>query len=131
MDKNERLSVFLMVTLLAFAVVLVDERVLRTAVAVLPALMLAQKALGMGRPAAAAPALTRPDERRREEEMRSHVEQLLKHFREFYTTCHLMSVNVLTIEAAEERVNNLERDLNQLLARITETARARGVKTNP
>ena len=131
MDKNERLSVFLMVTLLAFAVVLVDERLLRTAVAVLPALMLAQKALGMGRPAPEAPALTRPDERRRDEEMRGHVEQLLKHFREFYTTCHLMSVNVLTIEAAEERVNNLERDLNQLLARITETAKARGVAAKP
>ena len=127
MDKNERLSVFLMVTLLAFAVVLVDERLLRTAVAVLPARMLAQKALGMGRPAPEAVAVAPPDERRRDEEMRGHVEQLLKHFREFYTTCHLMSVHVLTTEAAEERVNNLERDLNQLLARITETAKARGV----
>lgn len=129
MDRNESISVLLMVTLLAFAVVLVDERVLRTGLAVLPALMLAQKALGMGRPAPAAAALASPqDDRRHDEEMRSHVEQLLKHFREFYTTCHLMSVNVLTIEAAEERAANLERDLNQLLAKITETARARGVR---
>ncbi|HSW31647.1 MAG TPA: hypothetical protein VLH75_19325 [Longimicrobiales bacterium] len=128
MDKNERLSVFLMVVLLAFAVVLVDERLLRTGLAVLPALMLAQKALGVGRPAPAAPTVAPSDERRRDEETRGHVEQLLKHFREFYTTCHLMSVNVLTVEAAEERVNNLERELNQLLGRITETARARGVQ---
>lgn len=64
-------------------------------------------------------------ERRRDEDVRAHIEQLLKHFREFYTTCHLLSVNVLTVEAAEERANNLERDLNQLLAKITDTARAR------
>ena len=132
MDKNERLSVFLMVVLLAVAVVLVDDRLRRTAVAVLPALMLAQKAMGIGQAPASAPvAVSSADDRRRDEEMRGHVEQLLKHFREFYTTCHLMSVNVLTLEAAEERVNNLERDLNQLLARITETARARGIKAKP
>jgi len=129
MDKSERFSVLLMVGLLAFAVVLVDERWLRTAVAVLPALMLAQKALGVGLPEEApAPALTREDDRRHDLEMRAHVEQLLKHFREFYTTCHLMSLKVLTVEAAEERANNLERDLNQLLGRITSTARERGVQ---
>jgi hypothetical protein len=128
MDKNENISVFLMVTLLAFAVVLVDERLLRTGLAVLPALMLAQKAMGMGRPAPEpVVAPSSQDDRRQDVEMRGHVEQLLKHFREFYTTCHLMSVNVLTIEAAEERATNLERDLNQLLARITETTRARGI----
>lgn len=132
MDKNERLSVFLMVTLLAFAVVLVDDRLLRTAVAVLPALMLAQKALGMGAaptsvPAtgAAARSMGTDEERRQDEEVRSYIEQLLKHFREFYTTCHLMTANVLTVEAAEERATNLEKDLNRLLARITETARSR------
>lgn len=129
MDKNEQISVFLMVVLLAFAVVLVEERWLRTAVTVLPALMLAQKALGVGRPAEApAAVLTPDDDQRHDREMRAHVEQLLKHFREFYTTCHLMSVNVLTVEAAEERANNLERDLNQLMGRITATARERGVQ---
>lgn len=128
MNKDERISVLLMVALLAFAVVLVDERLLRTAVAVLPALMLAQKALGIGQAKTLQPPPpTSGEERRRDEEIRGYIEQLLKHFREFYTTCHLMSVKVLTIEAAEERANNLERDLNQLLARITETARARGV----
>jgi hypothetical protein len=132
MDKNERISVLLMVVLLAFAVVLVDERLLRTAVAVLPALMLAQKAMRAGEEAPAPAVSTTPqDDRRHDLEMRAHVEQLLKHFREFYTTCHLMSVNVLTIEAAEERAANLERDLNQLLGRITQTARERGVRTTP
>lgn len=131
MDKNERLSVFLMVTLLAFAVVLVDERLLRTALAVLPALMLAQKALGVQEapPAPTGAAATLSDERRRDDEVRGYIEQLLKHFREFYTTCHLMSMNVLTVEAAEERTNNLEKDLNRLLAKVTETARSRAAQS--
>ncbi|NJD18792.1 MAG: hypothetical protein FIA95_05850 [Gemmatimonadetes bacterium] len=127
MDKNETLSVLLMVVLLAFAVVLVDERWLRTGLAVLPGLMLAQRALGMGTAQAEAKAATAAalaEDRRHDLEMRAHIEQLLKHFREFYATCHLMSVNVLTTAAAEERATNLERDLNQLLARITETGRS-------
>ncbi|GMV05065.1 MAG: hypothetical protein AMXMBFR53_13450 [Gemmatimonadota bacterium] len=127
MEKSESVSVLLMVVLLAFAVVIVDERVLRTSIAVLPALMLAQKALGVGRPPAEPAPLPAGEDRRKDEEVRSHIEQLLKHFREFYTTCHLMNNNVLTIEAAEERVNNLERDLNRLLAKVTETARSAGV----
>lgn len=128
MDKSESLSVFLMVILLAFAVVIVDDRVLRTAIAVLPALMLAQKALGVGGvPAQSAAPLAPGEDRRKDEDVRVHIEQLLKHFREFYTTCHLMNNNVLTVEAAEERVNALERDLNRLLARVTETARTAGV----
>ncbi len=130
MDKNETLSVFLMVVLLAFAVVLVDERLLRTAIAVLPALMLAQKAMGTQRTQESPPAAVAlsGQDRRQDEEVRSYIEQLLKHFREFYVTCHLMGVNALTVEAAEERANNLERDLNQLLAKVTTTARAHGVR---
>ena len=122
MDKSERFSVFLMVVLLAFAVVLVDERWLRTAMAILPALMLAQRALGMTAPVEA-PA--EPDERRTDHEVRAYIDRLLKHFREFYTTCHLVGAHVLTAEAAAERANHLEKELNQLLAEITSVARAR------
>lgn len=126
MEKSETVSVLLMVVLLAFAVVLVDERLLRTGLAVLPALMLAQKALGVGQaPQGPTAARTTTDERRQDEEVRSHIEQLLKYFREFYATCHLMSSKVLTVDAAEERANNLERDLNRLLAEVTQTARNR------
>lgn len=127
MEKSETLSVFLMVVLLAFAVVLVDERLLRTGLAVLPALMLAQKALGMGGVPSPAPASSRSDERREDEEVREHIEQLLKHLREFYATCHLMSNKVLTVEAAEERATHLERDLNKLLGQVTHATRSRAV----
>jgi len=123
LDKNESISVFLMVLLLAFAVILVDERWLRTAVAVLPALMLAQKAMGAGKREPEVPA--KPTDRRTDEEIRGYIDRLLKHFREFYTTCHLMGANVLTPEAAEERVAKMELDLNKFLAEVTEVAKAR------
>lgn len=121
MNKNEAFPVFLMVFLLAFAVILVDERWLRAAIAVLPALLLAQRALS-GAPAEV--QRTGVSDRREDETVRGHVDELLKHFREFYATCHLMGVGALTPQAAEERATHLERDLNRLLAKVTETARS-------
>lgn len=124
MDKSENFSVFLMVALLAFAVVLVDERLLRTSVAILPALWLAQRALWPpDRKAAAAPA--HPVDRRTDTEVRAYVDRLLKHLREFYTTCHLMGTRVLTPEVAEERAGQIEKELNRLLADITQATRAK------
>lgn len=125
MNKNDSFAVYFMVVLLAFAVVLVDERWLRTAVAVLPALVLAQRALGMSD--GTKPAQVPEDDRRHDEEIRAYIDRLLKHFREFYATCHLVGARVLTTEAAEERANNLEKELNKLLAEITEAARTRAI----
>jgi hypothetical protein len=124
MEKSETLSVALMVLLLAFAVVIVDHRWLRVAIAVLPALMLAQRALASSS-TPDEPAEEDAPERREDAEVRGYVDELLKHFREFYTTCHLMGVGVLTPQAAEERATTLERELNRLLATITRVARAR------
>jgi len=135
LDKSERFSVVLMVALLAFAVVLVDERLLRTAVAVLPALWLAQRALhaspsnraeatGQGGSPRKAPAPVGEDDRRTDLETRAYIDRLIKHLREFYATCHLMGSNVLTVEAAEERATRIEGELNRLLAEITQTIRA-------
>lgn len=131
MDKGESFSVFMMVLLLAFAVVIVDDRMLRTAMAVLPALMLAQKALGVGETPESPPEprAESPSDRRKDDLARGYIDQLLKHFREFYTTCHLMGTGVLTPEAAEERTTGLERELNRLLAEVTEAAR--GSATTP
>lgn len=123
MEKSETLSVALMVLLLAFAVVIVDHRWLRVAIAVLPALMLAQRALAASAPAEAPVEEEEPD-RREDHEVRGYIDELLKHFREFYTTCHLMGVGVLTPQAAEERATSLERELNRLLATITRVARS-------
>ncbi|MGD8322476.1 MAG: hypothetical protein PVJ02_18635 [Gemmatimonadota bacterium] len=124
MDKSETLSVLLMVLLLAFAVVIVDDRWLRVGIAVLPALMLAQRALKSSAVRQTSDTEV-TDDRRQDHEVRGYIDELLKHFREFYATCHLTGAGVLTPEAAEERATNLERELNRLLATITRTARAR------
>lgn len=125
MEKSENFSVFLMVSLLAFAVVMVDERLLRTAVAILPALWLAQRALHAGAPAAEPEQPIAKEERRTDTEVRAYIDRLLKHLREFYTTCHLMGTHVLSPDAAEERANTIEKELNRLLADITQATRAK------
>lgn len=125
MEKNETLSVGLMVLLLAFAVVIVDDRWVRAVIALLPALMLAQRALAHARAPAEPEEEEDPADRREDHEVRGYVDELLKHFREFYTTCHLMGTGVLTPQAAEQRATSLERELNRLLATITRVTRAK------
>jgi hypothetical protein len=125
MQKGEVFSVFLMVLLLGFAVVLVDERWLRTAIAFLPALMLAQKSLLSpgGQADSQQPASGGPD-RRVDAQVRTHVEELLRHFREFYTNVHMMGRGELSPEEAKGWAAQLERELNSLLARISDTSKA-------
>ncbi len=120
MQKGEMFSVFLMLFLLAFAVVLVDERWLRTAIACVQALMLAQKSLLA--PAESAPAKEVSD-RRVDSEVRAHVDELLQHFREFYTSVHMMGRGELSPDEAKGWAVQLERELNSLLARVYETAK--------
>lgn len=120
-QKNALGDILFMAALILFAVVLVDERWIRTAVALVPVLLLAQRALN-GPPAA--PLATGAAERREDPEVRTHIEELLKHFREFYTTCHLMAGGKLEPEEARDLAGGIERRLNELLAEVTEGARA-------
>lgn len=124
METGDKVTVVLLVILVAFAVVIVDERWLRAAVAFVPTMLLAQRALyppnnvqTQGAPVGAA-------NRRADEEVRAHIDDLLKHFREFYTTCHLMAGGQLEPAEAKDLAAGIERRLNRLLAEITETAKA-------
>lgn len=126
MQKGEALSVFLMMVLLGFAVVIVDERWLRTAIAIVPALMLAQKSLMASAAKSEEAEATPRDDRRVDAQVRVHVEELLRHFREFYTNVHMMGRGELSPEEAKGWAAQLERELNSLLARITDTSRAAG-----
>jgi len=119
--KGEVVTILFMMALLTFAVVLVDERWLRTAIAFVPAMLIVQRALGYSE-AAPAPRTGAAD-RREDMEVRTHIEQLLQHFREFYSTCHLMATGLIQPDEAEKRASELEMRLNRLLARITEEAR--------
>ena len=61
--------------------------------------------------------------RRVDHKAREYIETLLKHFRQFYTTCHLMAAGQLEPKEAKSRAAEIERELNTLLAEVTDVAR--------
>ncbi len=123
--QNDKPTVFFMLAVMAFAIVLVDDRWVRVGLGLLPALLLAQRALvggavGSGKNSSRVGAA----DRRADVVVRGHLEELLKHFRDFYTTCHLMASGKLEPEEAKRLAGGIERRLNELLAEISDTARA-------
>ena len=124
-QQNDKPTVFFMLAVMAFAIVLVDDRWVRVGLGLLPALLLAQRALvggaaGGGKNASSVGAA----DRRTDVAVRGHLEELLKHFRDFYTTCHLMAGGNLEPEEAKRLAGGIERRLNELLAEINDTAPA-------
>lgn len=122
-QQNDKTTVFFMLTVMAFAIVLVDDRWVRVGLGLLPALLLAERAL-MGSGVGEEPRIGAAD-RRDDGAVRGYIDDLLKHFREFYTTCHLMAGGQLEPEEAKDLAAGIERRLNALLAEITDAARER------
>ena len=122
-EQNDKTTVFFMLTVMAFAIVLVDDRWMRVGLGLLPALLLAERAL-RGSGVGEEPRIGAAD-RGDDGAVRGYIDELLKHFREFYTTCHLMAGGQLEPEEAKDLAAGIERRLNTLLAEITETARQR------
>ena len=120
MGGGDKLTVVLLVGLIAFAVVLVDERMLRTAIAFVPALLLAQRAMRASIVPEPSP-LRVDDAPSTDEEVSQHINDLLKELREFYSTCHLMVNERIAPEQAKERAGAIERKLNKILADVTGT----------
>ncbi len=113
-------TIFFHVALLAIIVLLVDERLMRGALAILPAMLLAQRAMAISASQAKDTGdWTGVDDRRMDEHVRKHVEKLLGHFREFYAMHHLMSSGRMTSEEALVRAGDIEKDLNRLLDEVT------------
>ena len=123
MQKGDTGTVVLLLCVLAFAVVIVDEWWLRALVAFVPALLLTQRALGGS---GQEEVLVGAADRRGDEDMRGSIEELLRHIREFYLTCHLMGSGKMDREDAVEKVAVQEKDLNRLLARVTDGVRGKG-----
>ncbi len=127
MKRADLASILLLIFVLVFAVLIVDERWLRVAIAFVPAALLAQQGLR-------ATQVEEDDSasgwanRRTDLEMRSSVDELLRHIREFYLTCHMMGTGKLTPDEAVEKAAQQELQLNQLLARITDSAKTRAEK---
>lgn len=122
-QRSDVVPILLMMALLTFAVVLVDERWLRAAIALVPAVFLMRRALAVPKPRKAADSGTGGVERREDPEVRDHVEELLRHFREFYSTCHLLGTGFMAPDDAERRASDMEKELNRLLARIMDSAK--------
>lgn len=125
MESGDKVTVVLLLALIAFAVLIVDERWLRAAIALVPAMLIAQRAFQAPGGSLQEPPVGAAD-RRDDTEVRRHIDELLKHFREFYTTCHLMSTGSLAPDEAKDLAAGIERRLNTLLAQVTEQARGPG-----
>lgn len=122
MQKTDVASVVLLIFVLSFAVVIVDERWLRVAIAFVPAMLLAQQALKKS--GSESPSEETPD-RRSDDLVRSAVDELLRHIREFYLTCHMMGTGKLSPDDAVEKAAQQELELNRLLARVTDGVKNR------
>jgi hypothetical protein len=90
-----------------------------------PSLLLAWKAMSAGKRPADEGVSQEILDRRKDDRTRQHVDQLLKEFREFYSTCHLISVEEISMDAAKERAAAIELRLNRLLAQVIEDAQER------
>lgn len=122
-QQSDKTTVFFMLAVIGFAIVLVDDRWMRVGLGLLPALLLAQRALG-GAGVGIAGKVSRVGaaERRADTGVRGQVDDLLRHVRDFYTTCHLTAVGKLDLEEAKSRALVIERRLNELLANISDGA---------
>jgi hypothetical protein len=122
-QQGDKVTVFFMLGVMAFAVILVDDRWTRALLALLPMLLVAQRALtGTGVGDGATGAASRPRSTRQQDTKR-YIEELLKHFKEFYATCHLMAGGQLDPSEAKDLAGGIEKRLNSLLAEVTDAAR--------
>lgn len=115
-DKPETGTVLFVVALLTIVVLLVDEWLMRAALAFIPAMLLAQRALNSSG--------AKPSEEPRSADdhgtpVREHVSKLLEHFQKFYATCQQMASGEITPGEALTRTSDLEQDLSSLLEKVT------------
>ena len=118
-QASDKPTVLFMLAVMTFAVVMVDDRWVRAGLGLLPALLLAQRALS-----GAGVGATQPqgggDERRADLSVRDKIQELLKLIREFYTTCHMVAVGQLEPSKAKAKAQVVERRLNQMMADMLE-----------
>jgi acyl carrier protein phosphodiesterase len=124
MLKGQNGAIFVEVALLTIIVILVDETLLRTGLAFVPAMLLAQRASSAAE-APASESVSPEPERRADVPSRRHLEDFLSQFREFYATCHLLGSGEISSDDALERTTAQERSLNQLLAQVTAATKER------
>lgn len=101
------------VVALVLIVALIDDPLLRVALAIGPGLLLAQRALDVQKEGG-----DDVIEQRSDAVVRNYVDELLRRIRQFYSACHLLRSDQITSDVAQERVVEIEADLNRMLADI-------------
>lgn len=123
-ESSDKPKVFFMVAVLAFAIILVDDRWVRVGLGLLPALLLARRALGGAGIGGAGDAPPTTVERRQNPSVRDQIQELLKHIREFYTTCHMVAVGQLEPAKAKAKAQEVEGRLNTMMTEMIEQVEA-------
>ena len=129
MKTSDYVEISIILFILALSVYVVDEPGLRVGVSLIPALLLAQRSFMNVRVSGEAAAAS-PSDRRSDGETRTAVDQLLWQVREFYLTCHLMGSGKMSSEQAVERTAQLEKELNKILAMVTDGAKVRAGRSS-
>lgn len=122
--KNERALVVIALMVVALAAAFVDERWLRAALVVLPALFIAQRALLP----AATDVVAATDEggppggedRREDMTVRRHIQQLLELIRDLYVTCNMVAVGQLSAAEAKSKAREVEDKLSVMMQEMLE-----------
>lgn len=130
-QTNDKPTVLFMLVVMAFAIILVDDRWVRAGLGLLPALLLAQRALmgsglGQARGEDASDGNSRDSERRADNSIREQIQELLKLIREFYTTCHMVAVGQLEPAKAKAKAQIVERKLNTMMGHMLERIESEG-----
>lgn len=112
-DMMGKIIVAIEVTALVLIVALIDDPLLRVALAVGPSLLLTQRALDVEDEAS-----DDVNELRSDAVVRNYVDELLRRIRQFYSACHLLRSDQITSDTANERISEIEADLNRMLADI-------------
>jgi len=117
-QASDKPTILFMLGVMAFAIVLVDDRWVRVGLGLLPALLLAQRALA-GSGVGGEPVRPEAD-RRKSSSIRDDIQELLKLIREFYQTCHMVAVGQLEPSKAKAKAQVVERRLNLMMADMLE-----------
>jgi len=113
LDAKKRVlgAVAVEVAVLVVAVAFAESTVIRVGLALATALLLPCRAATVTSRTTVGGDSDIPDQ-----VVRDHAERLLLRIREFYTACHLARSDKLSTGEALQRVQAIEKDLNQLLA---------------
>lgn len=117
-DTN-RVALFVALLVAVLAAAFVDARWVRAALVIVPLAFVATQLFAAGAATKAPPKAAKdaPDgeDRRSDNTIRRHIQQLLDLIREFYSTCHMVAVGQLSPAKAKQKAREVEEKLNVMM----------------